>query len=199
MDGVEFEATNNKRFCTERCAKRYENHMHRHGVPPVGPPTQPFNCEHCGKRCGPGNNVAAHASRFCGYHCKAAWHHHHVEGQPRRPAEQMVWVGRDRRAIATWRALCGELALAEWGLTVKSYDVTAYKRSLRADPCAYCGADAEALDHIEPKDNGGEDGWANRTAACRRCNSYKGTKSLLEALLWIPVATEYHDLRRVLH
>jgi hypothetical protein len=74
----------------------------------------------------------------------------------------------------------------------------AYRKVLRADPCSYCGGEAQALDHIDPAHHGGADDWENRTSACRRCNSYKGTLSLLQALPWIPAASAYHEMRRQL-
>lgn len=60
-----------------------------------------------------------------------------------------------------------------YGLRAKS---TQY---LRNDPCAYCGGPAQALDHIVPREGGGDDDWTNLTAACNSCNSKKRTKSLL--------------------
>jgi DNA-binding transcriptional regulator YiaG len=61
-----------------------------------------------------------------------------------------------------------------------------YLDVLRADPCAYCGGAADTVDHIEPRSGGGPNGWANLTAACRRCNSRKGKRPLLLALLIDP-------------
>lgn len=54
---------------------------------------------------------------------------------------------------------------------------------LSADPCAYCGADSEHVDHIVPRAAGGSDEWDNLTASCKRCNLAKGTTSLLQFLL----------------
>lgn len=78
----------NQRFCPppkgkakSRCARRWDNHMHRHGVPPDGPVIQPFDCAWCGKHCVPGENVVAHASRFCSKEHKTRWHHKHSEGR----------------------------------------------------------------------------------------------------------------------
>jgi hypothetical protein len=50
---------------------------------------------------------------------------------------------------------------------------------LLADPCAYCGAPAAALDHIVPRFMGGANTNDNVTAACRHCNGSKGKKPLL--------------------
>ncbi len=54
--------------------------------------------------------------------------------------------------------------------------------ALRRDPCAYCGEPSEHLDHITPRSRGGDDTVFNLTAACKACNSTKGTRSLLAYL-----------------
>lgn len=54
-----------------------------------------------------------------------------------------------------------------------------------------------AKNHAQ-RTGGGHD-WTNRTASCHDCNSLKGTLSVLDALRWIPVAREYHAMRRILH
>lgn len=57
-----------------------------------------------------------------------------------------------------------------------------YRLVLEADPCAYCGAPSEHIDHITPLACGGSDTWNNLTAACAHCNRRKNTRSLLEFL-----------------
>lgn len=57
-----------------------------------------------------------------------------------------------------------------------------YARVLRADPCAYCGAESEHIDHIEPVADGGGLRWDNLTAACGPCNRRKRSRSLLTFL-----------------
>ncbi|MGK0498949.1 MAG: 5-methylcytosine-specific restriction endonuclease McrA [Oceanicoccus sp.] len=51
--------------------------------------------------------------------------------------------------------------------------------------CLYCGKffQPERLtrDHIMPSSRGGKDSWKNVVAACRRCNQYKGSRTLAEA------------------
>lgn len=180
-------------YCSRKCCRRVSNAKAR-GTS-VRPPVASFACAQCGTRCVPGENVAAHASRFCGYDCKAAWHRPYPS-----PPRALVRVGYDRRRIAEWRSYCAlrSIETALGSLSSKS-SVTAYRRALRRDPCSYCGEPAEALDHIVARADSGPDGTSNRTAACHRCNSLKGTLTLLQALPWIPVATEYHEMRRVLH
>jgi HNH endonuclease len=58
----------------------------------------------------------------------------------------------------------------------------AYRRVLRADPCAYCGEPGGALDHVEPRHLGGADDWTNLAGVCGSCNSAK-TLGLLDFLL----------------
>jgi len=47
--------------------------------------------------------------------------------------------------------------------------------------CQYCGRQAENLDHVVPRSQGGEHSWLNVVAACRRCNSTKGGRTPSEA------------------
>lgn len=48
--------------------------------------------------------------------------------------------------------------------------------------CGYCGRTADTVDHIVPiSRNGGRRDWLNTVAACRKCNSRKGDRSLREA------------------
>lgn len=206
VDGVLFETAGNKRFCSDRCGKAYDNAKRRGTLDQLLARgrvcSPPYYCARCGRHCVPGKNVAPQATRFCDAECKKAWHSHHVEGHGShtRPARCLVLVDRDPRRIAWWRAFCGEAALDAWGVfnvTPFSDDV-AYRRALRRDPCAYCSAPAAAVDHIEPRCAGGADVWENRTATCHECNSLKGPLPLLAALLFIPAAREYHSLRRTL-
>lgn len=58
-----------------------------------------------------------------------------------------------------------------------------YCRILRTDPCAYCGAPASDIDHIDAISRGGPHSWENLTAACRSCNVSKYNEPLLGFLL----------------
>lgn len=42
--------------------------------------------------------------------------------------------------------------------------------------CTYCGGVADTADHVLPRYRGGGDDLGNLVAACRRCNSAKGTR-----------------------
>jgi hypothetical protein len=159
-----------------KCSARLNNHRTR-GTELRAALPSPFECEHCGDRCIPGENVAPHASRFCGKDCKVAWH--------RGPR-----VDRQAERRGRWLARTQE---------VRKCDEMALRRMLRRDPCAYCGQVSTALDHIEPKAVGGADDWTNRAGVCRECNSIKGQLSVLQALLFIPPTREYHRLRRAFY
>jgi hypothetical protein len=47
------------------------------------------------------------------------------------------------------------------------------------DPCVYCGARADGLDHIVPRSRRGSDEWQNRAPACASCDTTKHSTSLL--------------------
>jgi 5-methylcytosine-specific restriction endonuclease McrA len=54
---------------------------------------------------------------------------------------------------------------------------------LSNDPCCYCHAPQEHIDHITPIAHGGSHEWENLTAACKSCNQSKHARSLLTFLL----------------
>lgn len=58
-----------------------------------------------------------------------------------------------------------------------------YVKILRGDPCSYCGAPSEHVDHIVPVTAGGRSHWSNLTAACAACNQSKQARDLLTFLL----------------
>jgi 5-methylcytosine-specific restriction endonuclease McrA len=45
--------------------------------------------------------------------------------------------------------------------------------------CAYCGAEATEVDHIQARANGGQDTPDNLVASCRTCNATKQDKPLV--------------------
>lgn len=184
VDGVVFEAAGNKRFCSDQCGKAYENAKARGTLDQllargrVGAP--PYDCAQCGKHCIPGQNVPPQASRFChGTRCKHDWHR---DNDP---------TGRERERAAEQAA---EALLASF-LHERLADRVAYVRAVRADPCCYCAAASQALDHIIPRCDGGEDDWTNRTAACHSCNSTKQSSPLLIYLAWRAARAEFEPWR----
>jgi hypothetical protein len=150
---------NNVRFCGARCGKRAENAKQRGQDPRALALPAPYDCARCGKRCVPGENVVAHASRFCSPDCKKR---QHTQDDPtgwhaKRAADRLVASFTEQR----------------------KRDETAYQRAMRRDPCAYCGAASTDLDHIEAKELGGADGWENRAGTCSSCNQSKWVMSML--------------------
>lgn len=59
--------------------------------------------------------------------------------------------------------------------------------------CQYCGGRAENLDHVVPRAKGGRHSWDNLVAACHRCNTRKGDKTLSQSGLTL--RAEPHEPR----
>lgn len=64
-----------------------------------------------------------------------------------------------------------------------SGETAEYVKILRKDPCVYCGASCEHIDHIIPFADGGPTEWNNLAATCADCNLSKNRKSVLEFML----------------
>ncbi|MEU4005616.1 HNH endonuclease signature motif containing protein [Streptomyces albidoflavus] len=60
-----------------------------------------------------------------------------------------------------------------------------YRQLIAGDPCVYCGGVSGTVDHVTPVRRGGTDRADNLAPACQSCNSVKGTRSLLAALLYM--------------
>ncbi len=67
-----------------------------------------------------------------------------------------------------------------------------WRRILKGDPCAYCGDPSRDADHIHATWTGGERGWTNMTASCRRCNSSKNARTLLAFLSGENIGEDRH-------
>lgn len=66
-------------------------------------------------------------------------------------------------------------------LGTRKYDVTLKQiKKLYQQPCLYCGAPAEHIDHIIPLSRSGEHRIGNLAPACKRCNLSKGNKFVTE-------------------
>lgn len=62
--------------------------------------------------------------------------------------------------------------------------------------CVYCGAPAEAWDHVVPRNLGGPLGPHNMVKSCKHCNSSKGDKDLVD--WWInSLGKEESELPRI--
>lgn len=69
------------------------------------------------------------------------------------------------------------------GLAPPTPEADEYAGILRSDPCSYCGATCEHIDHIHPIVLGGDGDYMNLTAACADCNRRKQGRSALVFLL----------------
>lgn len=58
-----------------------------------------------------------------------------------------------------------------------------WRMTLLNDPCVYCGAAPDGLDHIQAGSRRGHDGWMNRAPACEKCDQMKGAAPLWFFLL----------------
>lgn len=85
------------------------------------------------------------------------------------------WYARNARAERS-RARAANLVRRGVLTTADDRD---YATVLLGDPCSYCGGAADSIDHIVPIAAGPDGHWSNLTGACRRCNSKKGSQSLL--------------------
>ena len=86
-----------KLYCSRQCCRKVANATQRGTVP--RPPVGPFDCAMCSKRCVPGANVAANASKFCSRRCKRQWHSPNPEAYNTRivkpkpdPATRLRWI-----------------------------------------------------------------------------------------------------------
>ncbi len=73
--------------------------------------------------------------------------------------------------------------LAKAKLSQVTGETAEYVAIIKGDPCAYCGAPMEHVDHIVPFSAGGPTDWENLAPACARCNHRKSNKSLVFFLL----------------
>ena len=68
-------------------------------------------------------------------------------------------------------------------LVTKRDDRTRLRRGIFRDwgsDCAYCGADADTLDHVRPLARGGVTARENLVPACSSCNLAKGHADAME-------------------
>ncbi len=110
----------------------------------------------------------------------------------------MIFRDRRRRAEAAVRplALLEPRVLSVIGALIRRWYVQAplpaaerrsmetdfharWRRILFADPCPYCGAVVETIDHVLARARGGTDHWMNVTGACLACNRSKRDLPLL--------------------
>jgi 5-methylcytosine-specific restriction endonuclease McrA len=87
------------------------------------------------------------------------------------PRELQRWLKDEARRVAKAK------------ISQVSGETAEYVAIIRKDPCSYCGAPMEHVDHIVPFAAGGPTDWTNLTPACARCNLRKNSKDLLFFLL----------------
>lgn len=55
---------------------------------------------------------------------------------------------------------------------------------IMSNPCFYCGSPSEHLDHVVALSRGGTHSIGNFAPACSKCNTSKGSKTIMEWRLW---------------
>lgn len=172
-----------KRFCTERCRQKAENARRQTG----GGIIRKATCAQCGEGF-EHNRGAKNPPRYCSRQCVA---------------DALATLGCDTCGKRmTWeerrdhRHRCADCREQRRRLRLAVQPTTAYMQALRSDPCAYCGAPAETLDHVDPTSKGGLDAWQNMTAACNDCNATKRALPLLPSLLYLDASREWRALDR---
>lgn len=84
------------------------------------------------------------------------------------------------RADCDWGLQRGKRESSAPGLTKNGRDKLRAKWKRQQKPCEYCGARADTVDHVIPLVRGGTNYEGNLVPACRRCNSSKSGKTIIE-------------------
>lgn len=179
------------------CSKHYTR-QNRHGDPlslmRVRQATPPGTCTVDG--C----HAAHHARGYCLVHYRQDHHLRNREERNRR-AQANYLANTDAYTLRSTRRRRGLLS----GLTGDDADISgAYRKAIKADPCAYCGGPAKHTDHVFPVAKGGTDHWWNLVRACEGCNKSKaahcGTWFKLKRGMWdarratpVPEADQVHS------
>lgn len=88
-----------------------------------------------------------------------------------------AWTKAGHRKCRTCVNGKGARMAAERALTREERAIArAYREAIASDPCHYCGAPGEHVDHFYPIDKGGSAAFWNLVKACARCNCSKGTR-----------------------
>lgn len=125
-----------------------------------------------------------------------------ADTRPRTPADL------PRRLRDQWAEQTGRQAGLDLRLGVITEYVTKgmsgeYRKALRRDPCAYCGAPGGVLDHIECIGGSGRKRVTrgdlfNLTGSCAECNGVKRTSPLLHALVAIAIQRQMRPLAELM-
>lgn len=119
-----------------------------------------FNCEECGRQF----SRAGKRYRFCSTRCSGDY-------QSRT---------RLTRAVDDPRVLRIHRETSAPGLGSKRRAMLRAKWVRQEKPCVYCGRPADTIDHVLPLVRGGTNYEGNLAPACRRCNSSKSGRMVIE-------------------
>lgn len=129
---------------------------------PTIPTLKMLTCEWCGDRF---MRLKA-KNRYCSRECFAR-----ADGARRRALHERAWTSKDTRALRDSAAP---------GLSRKQRTKLLAKWKRRRALCAYCPELASTIDHVVPLVLGGTNVEGNLAPACRRCNSSKSSRLLVE-------------------
>ena len=176
-----------KRICEwRRCGKVFQ----------TGKPTQRFCCRSHKQEASKARRAAPRdPNRICGL-CERPFIQERSGPRAVYCSPGCAWAGRKRKSALGKFPREPSLDLRCRLLTEHESVALSgtYRAALLGDPCAYCGAAAEHVDHIDPRITGGVDDCSNVTAACAECNGMKAGLPLLFALGALTVARELRPL-----
>lgn len=146
-----------KRFCSKQCGRSFD-HAERKRKRNILYEERIRNaiCKQCGKLLKDAKNKTIRTKIYCSSKCKVAFH----TLIKRKPFLVPVYVFTDR----DWKKL----------------------KNRFNNCCAYCSAKLPlALDHIIPITKGGYHRPGNFLPSCKRCNSSKGNKTVVEWRIYL--------------
>lgn len=116
-----------------------------------------------------GCHAAASSQGMCRRHWAAAYHQQNREARNARMREHYQANREEYYAKANRRR-----QIVEANMDALDRSLSAdYRRAIAGDPCGYCGAPSEHVDHFFPVAKGGTDHWWNLLRACEPCNKSK--------------------------
>lgn len=96
-----------------------------------------------------------------------------------RSAANRAWRNANRDKVRSSQRV--KALRREYGGTLTTPEF----RFIMSEPCAYCGADADQLEHVQPLSRDGTNDAHNCVSACFDCNAAKHRATVLEFLgLW---------------
>lgn len=91
-------------------------------------------------------------------------------------SESAKWIASNPEKASEARSRRRALLLNADNRQIKDKEI----KRLLLEPCLYCGAPSEHIDHIVPLSRGGRHSIGNLTGACKSCNLSKGAKFITE-------------------